>query len=91
VAQSLPDTPTTITLVRDLCGKMNVVWISWTAVGSARGYRIYQDGQLMKTSNGADNQYYDNPKLKKATVFSVEAFNAYGVSNRIAITVPACK
>jgi hypothetical protein len=67
------------------------VKISWTQVGSARGYRIYRDGQLMQTNNGADNGYYDNPLLKKPTVFAVEAFNDYGVSNRIAITVPACK
>ena len=91
VAQTLPDTPLTITLYRQLCGKMNVLWINWTAVGSARGYRIYRDGQLMQTNNGADNHYYDNPILKKPAVYSVEAFNGYGVSSRIAITVPACK
>jgi uncharacterized protein YraI len=90
-AQTLPDTPATITISRDLCGIPNIVMIDWTQVGSARGYRIYRNGQLMQTNNGVDNHYYDNPKLKKPTVFAVEAFNEYGVSNRIAITVPACK
>ncbi len=90
VAQTLPDDPTPLVLSKNICGSTNVLLLEWAQVGSAAGYRVYRDGGLMATKNGADNRYYANPPHMKKAVYSVEAYNEFGVSNRIAVTSPGC-
>ena len=89
-AQTLPDDPSPLVLVKNVCGSTNVLLLEWAQVGSVQGYRVYRDGELMSTKNGADNRYYDTPRHMQRAVYAVEAYNEYGVSNRLAVTIPGC-
>ena len=66
--------------------------LSWSAVANASGYHIYRNGTLI-ASPGASVTVFeqDGLPLGHGLTYEIEAFNANGVSARLATTVSACK
>jgi hypothetical protein len=89
-AQTLPDDPLGIEIVKKICGHPMIVLLKWSQIQSATGYRIYSNGELVATNYALDNKYYDNPRKSQDYTYTIEAFNQFGVSNRISITLNVC-
>jgi hypothetical protein len=66
------------------------VLISWSPVQDASGYRIYRNGELVSTNYSGDNRFYDNPRASIDYTYAIEAYNEYGVSKRLAVTLNVC-
>lgn len=89
-AQTLPQAPWEISILKEICGEPNIVLIEWSPVVDATGYRIYRNGELVSTNYSGDNRFYDNPRVTIDYTYAIEAFNEYGVSPRLAIKINAC-
>ena len=90
IYQTLPSDPI-VTISKEVCAHPNVIEVDWTEVQGAQGYRIYRIGELIQTNTQGILFYRDYPRNAKTFQYSIEAFNQYGVSNRIGVTVPGCK
>jgi hypothetical protein len=89
-AQTLPKTPWEIEIVKKICGHPNIVLIKWSQIQDATGYHVYRNGELVATNYAADNQFYDNPRVSQDYTYAIEAFNQFGVSGRLALTLNVC-
>jgi len=89
-AQTLPKAPWAISILKEICGEPNIVLIEWSQVIDATGYRIYRNGELVSTNYSGDNRFYDNPRVSIDYTYAIEAYNEFGLSPRLAITINAC-
>ncbi len=67
------------------------VTLSWTLAPNAGGYHIYRNGDLVATLGGSEDTYVENLPFGRDLLYEIEAFNTYGVSERLQTTVLACK
>jgi len=98
-AQALPANPA-LSISHDVCGHAvdqtvgkdtaNRIQVSWDEVPGASGYRFYRSGELMQTLSQGTLFAWDYPRTSKTYQYAVEAFNDYGVSQRMYITLPGC-
>ena len=97
--QALPGNPV-VSISHAVCGHAvaqplgkdtpNRIQISWDDVPGASGYRFYRAGELMLTLSRGTLFAWDYPRTSKSYQYAVEAFNDFGVSQRMYITVPGC-
>jgi hypothetical protein len=93
-APPLPSPPGNFgnTYVCNLKSKIWGVALTWVETGGETGYRIYRNGELIKTVDKSQTSYKDvNPPLGVDVLYELEAFNGYGVAPRSSTSVPACK
>ena len=78
--QPLPDSPINLVASPNACGSNNL-WLHWYPV-YGMGYHIYRNGTALTTVYKGEFQDHQTPHPDKPTVYlySVEAFNASGVS-----------
>ena len=89
----LPVTPPTFvdTYTCNLALKTLTVSFNWSAVQNVTGYRIYRNGNPLTELGPSASAYHDDAPLELKLVYELEAFNDFGVANRISVTVPACQ
>ena len=87
--QPLPDSPINLVASDHACGIKNQ-WLHWYAVYDM-GYHIYRNGKAIDTVYQGEYQDHGTPHTDKPTAmtYSVEAFNASGVSipNTVEVTI----
>ena len=66
------------------------VSLNWAAVDGATGYRLYRNGEVLAEVAPTITAYHDNAPLKVDLLYELEAFNQYGVANRLLVRIPAC-
>ena len=87
--QSLPAAPT-IEITRKACGSPIFMWLAWSRVQGAQGYRLYRNGELIETFPLSVTMTIDSVRNAKTFFYALEAFSQYGVSPRIGISEPGC-
>ena len=88
--QDLPAAPTSFNVTRKVCGSSNVIWLGWSHIPGAQGYRLYRAGALIETFPPSVTMTIDFVKNAKAFQYALEAFNEYGVSPRVGLSEPGC-
>jgi len=67
------------------------VSLTWTVESNVTGYRIYRNGSLVGDVGPHTAAFKDSAApLKVKLVYQLEAYNDYGVGNRVKTTVPSC-
>jgi hypothetical protein len=67
------------------------VSLTWSVESNVTGYRIYRNGSLVGDVGPHTAAFRDSPApLKVKLVYQLEAYNDYGVGNRVKTTVPSC-
>ena len=92
--KALPVGPSWIAFPEGGCSAASQpVFLQWGPVSNRTQYRIFRNGRAIFTMTGGD-QFYDAdiPSINKAFVYTyaVQAFNDYGVSTTVSITVSIC-
>ena len=88
--QSLPAAPASFDVTRKGCGSTNVIWLAWSRVPGAQGYRLYRDGALIETFPSSVAMTIDFVRNARAYLYALEAFSEYGVSPRVGLSEPGC-
>jgi hypothetical protein len=90
----LPDKPSDFVNIYTCSATGHTLEVSftWTDGTNATGYNIYRNGTLLATVGPKVAAYNDNAApLKVDLKYQLEAFNDYGVADRVKTTiVPAC-
>jgi len=89
----LPGTPSGFanTYACSATGHTLVVALTWNSVSNVTGYNIYRNGSLIGTVGPQATGFHDNSAPLKANLkYLLEAFNDYGVSDRVKTNVPSC-
>jgi hypothetical protein len=92
-APSLPETPAKMvnSNVCDLKLNTLTVNLNWASVSDATGFKIYRNGSPLTSVGGEVTSYTDSAPLGVDLTYGVEAVNAYGHSDQVTTSVPACK
>jgi CSLREA domain-containing protein len=85
----LPSAPTVFGDSSECGSDQRTVRLTWTLTLNADGYRIYRNGELLATVNLV-SFYEDTTSPTKDFIYEIEAFNQYGVSERLSTQVQAC-
>lgn len=89
---SPPAAPTKLAISSRICGDQGYsVTLRWKDnAGNEDGYRVYRDAQLIATLKANITKYTDIPPGSGPYTYSVEAFNAAGVSSRPSVHEEGC-
>jgi hypothetical protein len=93
IAPSLPGVSKsfTNTYVCNTVTKTLAVTLNWTAATGATGFNLYRNGTLLKAFKADVYSYLDDAPVAIKLTYELEAFNDYGVGDRLSTSVPACK
>jgi hypothetical protein len=73
------------------CGAdQRTVTLTWAIVPNASGYNLYRNDKLLTTTNALASSYQDETPSAKDFLYEIEAFNEYGVSERVSTQVQVC-
>jgi hypothetical protein len=65
--------------------------LTWVVESNVTGYRIYRNGSLVGDVGPHTAAFNDKAApLKVKLVYQLEAYNDYGVGNRVKTTVSSC-
>ena len=87
----LPDRPTSFTDSTSCSSGQRTVTLSWAMDPNATGYNLYRKDKLLVSLPAWTVSYDDHPPFTNDYNYSIEAFNDYGVSERITNIALACK
>ena len=87
---AFPEAPASFTDSSTCEAGQQTVTLSWAASPNASGYNLYRKEKLLATLDALANSYDDTPPSGNGFVYSIEAFNEYGVSARVATTALSC-
>jgi uncharacterized protein YraI len=92
-APPLPGTPSNFVDSYECNTTLKTLGVSfnWAAANFVNGYRIYRDGARLVETGPDVTSYHDDAPFGESLLYELEAFNDYGVSERVSVTVPACK
>jgi hypothetical protein len=66
------------------------VELGWSDASGETGYRLYRNGALLLSLNANATSHTDQAPKATALTYELEAFNALGKAERVAVSVPAC-
>jgi hypothetical protein len=92
--QPVPGAPGALTVTDSTCSpNLNAfpVELGWNDASGETGYRLYRNGTLLLSLNANATAYEDLAPKATALTYELEAFNALGKAERLAVSVPACK
>jgi hypothetical protein len=86
----LPPAPSQLVVEKKSCGSRNAITLQWADATGQTGLHFYRDGIMLATLKADATRYTDYPRQAREYLYEVEALNDYGVSVRMAVTVPGC-
>jgi hypothetical protein len=92
-APPLPEAPSKLVNanVCDLKAMTLTVNLNWASVSGATWFNLYRNGSSLTSVGGGATSYVDNAPMGVDLTYAVEAVNAYGHSDEVTTTLPACK
>jgi len=91
--QPVPGAPGALTVTQSTCSaNLNTfpVELGWSDASGETGYRLYRNGTLLLSSGANATSHTDQAPKATALTYELEAFNALGKAERVAVSVPAC-
>jgi len=91
--QPVPGAPGALTVTDSTCSaNLNAfpVELDWNDASGETGYRLYRNGTLLVSLDANATTYKDQAPKATALTYELEAFNALGKAERVAVSVPAC-
>jgi hypothetical protein len=86
----LPPAPSQLVVEKKSCANRNAITLQWADATGQTGLHFYRDGIMLATLKADATRYTDYPRQAREYIYEVEALNDFGVSVRMAITVPGC-
>jgi hypothetical protein len=93
LVQPLPGSPSGFANTYTCSATLHTLEVSltWSVESNVTGYRIYRNGSLVGDVGPHTAAFNDSAApLKLKLVYQLEAYNDYGVGNRVKTTVPSC-
>ncbi len=91
VLEPLPDDPGGLNLSTSCTPNGYQVELTWEdKADNEEGYRVYREGERIKTLGEDAENYSDNPSFGGPYDYAVEAFNDSGASGRSKAQAPEC-
>jgi hypothetical protein len=87
----LSEVPSQMVVVSRDCTGRNLIVLRWPDVTGETGYRIYREGIMLASLKMNATEYRDYPPHANSYSYEIETINAYGVSERLSLSVAGCR
>ncbi len=86
----LPQAPSQLVVEKQSCGSRNIIILRWSGISGETGFHFYRNGIMLSNLKTDAVSYTDYPPQAREYLYEVESINDFGVSVRMAITIPGC-